>query len=84
MKHEDPPNIKIGELSVSPPPDRRTDMSPPKWYWTECTDAEVTIPVHVRQDAHPVKFDYIVEIGQSYDGSGESKTRQYTIHIDNG
>jgi hypothetical protein len=82
--HTENNDLEFGDMSPSPPPDRQADVSPPEWYWTDCTDVEVEVPVRVHQDASPATIDYTVHLIQSLDGSGGTQDRQYTITITNG
>jgi hypothetical protein len=81
--YDDADGLEFGDgvSSPSPPPDRSADASPPIWYWTDCTDVEVGVPLRARRDARPAEIDYVVHLVQSRDGDGESTDRRYTITI---
>jgi hypothetical protein len=79
--HDDALNVDVASASVSPAPDQTKDSYPPKWYWSECTNAEVFVPVRVAERAEPGEYGYTVRILQSRDGSGEKRERKFTITI---
>ena len=81
--HDDDDGLEFGDETIVPPPDRHADSSPPQWFWEECTDVEVEVPIRVQQDAHQARIQYTAHIVQSLDGSGESTDREYTITITN-
>lgn len=82
--HDDEDGLEFGDETISPPPDRQADTSPPQWFWEECTGVTVEVPVRVNQDAKPASISYTVHLVQSLDGSGESTDREYTITITKG
>jgi hypothetical protein len=80
---DDPLQFPEGVATPSPPPDRQADVSPPKWYWTDCTAVEIDVPLHVSPDAQPTTIEYTVHLVQSLDGSGESIDETFTITVSN-
>ena len=80
---DDPLEFPEGVSTPSPSPDRQTDVSPPKWYWTDCTDVAIDVPVEVDQGAQPTKIDYTVHLVQSLDETGESMDKTFTISVSN-
>lgn len=73
--------IDVARASVSPTPDQTADSYPPQWYWSECTNVEVVIPVRVAEEAEPREHVYTVRLVQSRDGTGDSRERQITITV---
>lgn len=79
--HDDALDVDVASASVSPSPDETADSYPPKWYWSECTNVEVVVPVRIAEQAKPEEYGYTVGILQSRDGSGETQEREFTITI---
>lgn len=77
----DPLEFPEGVSTPSPSPDRQADVSPPKWFWTDCTDVEIDVPVQVHRDSQSTKIDYTVHLVQSLDGTGESMDKGFTITV---
>ena len=81
LLHDDAIDVNVMNASVSPAPDRSMDSYPPKWYWSECTNVDVVVPVRVAEQAEPGEYGYTVRIFQSRDGSGETRDREFTITV---
>ena len=78
---DDPLIFPVGVSTPIPSPDRQADVSPPKWYWNECTAVDVGVPVRVRMDAQPTDIEYTIHLIQSLDGTGASTDRTFTITV---
>jgi hypothetical protein len=72
--------MKFNDGTVSPRYDTSTDGYPPGYYWEECVNAEITIPVSIPQDAEPGHYTYGVRVVQNTE-TGDSLTRNFSVTV---
>lgn len=73
--------VDVASASISPSPDRSLDVYPPKWYWSDCTNVDIDVPVRAAVKTEPGKYTYTVAVTRQRDGSNESERRQFTVDI---
>jgi hypothetical protein len=73
--------MRFNDGTVSPRYDDSTDGYPPGYYWDECVNAEITIPVSIPQDADPGKHIYGVRVVRPDNPNGDSMTRDFSVTV---
>lgn len=67
--------------SISPPPDRSADGSPPSHFYEECTHVEVEANVSIPSDTKPGEYRYTIGVVQNLTGKGDSTRQVFSINV---